>query len=70
MSHAAPVMVPRPPNTGASGVQATSSFHSVSSIDSSAEMARYFPEAQTPNSSSQRYEISISIFSCTSSDRI
>lgn len=31
------------------GVQATSSFHSVSSIDSSAEMAKYFPDARTPD---------------------
>ncbi|CAF2330346.1 unnamed protein product [Rotaria sp. Silwood2] len=31
------------------GVQATSSFHSISSLDSSAEMSKYFPEATTPN---------------------
>jgi hypothetical protein len=30
------------------GVQPTNSFHSVSSIDSSAEMSKYFPDAQTP----------------------
>lgn len=31
------------------GVQTTNSFHSVSSMDSSAEMSKYFPDAQTPS---------------------
>ncbi|CAF3677041.1 unnamed protein product [Rotaria sordida] len=30
------------------GIQTTNSFHSISSMDSSAEMAKYFPEASTP----------------------
>ncbi len=30
------------------GVQTTTSFHSVSSADSTAEMSKYFPDAQTP----------------------
>jgi hypothetical protein len=37
------------------GVQAARSFHSVSSLDSSAEMAKYFPNAQTPSLSPFRY---------------
>ncbi|CAF0804181.1 unnamed protein product [Didymodactylos carnosus] len=37
------------------GVQPTSSFHSVSSIDSSAEMSKYFPDAQTPSLSPFRH---------------
>ena len=49
----APVIVPQPPASG--GVQATSSFHSVSSVDSSAEMARYFPDAHTPEFPPHRY---------------
>ncbi|CAF1187233.1 unnamed protein product [Adineta steineri] len=52
----APIIVPRlneQPNS--SGVQATGSFHSVSSIDSSAEMARYFPDPQTPTLAPLRY---------------
>ncbi len=36
------------------GIQTTGSFHSVSSADSSAEMAKYFPDAQTPNLSPYR----------------
>jgi len=40
---------------GLGGIQATSSFHSVSSMDSSAEMAKYFPGAQTPSSSPFRH---------------
>jgi len=35
-------------NQPLSGVQATTSLHSVSSGDSSAEMSKYFPDAQTP----------------------
>lgn len=31
-----------------SGIQTAGSSHSVSSLDSSAEMAKYFPDAQTP----------------------
>jgi len=53
-----PVLVPRPneqASSGGGGVQATSSFHSVSSLDSSAEMAKYFPDAQTPNLSPFRH---------------
>jgi len=45
----APVQVPRPNEQTSGGVQAASSFHSVSSMDSSAEMAKYFPDAQTPS---------------------
>jgi hypothetical protein len=30
------------------GVKTTNSFHSVSSADSTAEMSKYFPDAQTP----------------------
>ena len=36
------------------GIQTAGSFHSVSSLDSSAEMAKYFPDAQTPGLSSMR----------------
>ena len=56
----APISVPRPTGearlTAPGGVQPTSSFHSVSSIDSSAEMAKYFPDAQTPSLSPFRYD--------------
>jgi len=51
----APVLVPRPNQQTSDGVQAASSFHSVSSIGSSAEMAKYFPDAQTPSLSPFRY---------------
>ncbi len=51
----APVLVPRPNEQTSDGVQAASSFHSVSSIGSSAEMAKYFPDAQTPSLSPFRY---------------
>ncbi len=55
-SATAPVPIPRPNEQQTSGgVQATSSFHSVSSIDSSTEMAKYFPDAQTPSLSPFRY---------------
>ncbi len=54
-SATAPVLVPRPNEQTTNGVQATSSFHSVSSIDSSAEMSKYFPDAQTPSLSPFRY---------------
>ncbi len=37
-------------NQPLNGVQATRSFHSISSGDSSAEMSKYFPDAQTPTS--------------------
>jgi hypothetical protein len=43
-----------PANQPSGGVQPASSFHSVSSIDSSAEMATYFPNAQTPDISTFR----------------
>ena len=41
-------------NQPSGGVQPARSFHSVSSIDSSAEMAKYFPNAQTPDISTFR----------------
>jgi uncharacterized protein YhbP (UPF0306 family) len=41
-------------NQSLSGVQATGSFHSVSSGGSSAEMSKYFPDAQTPTSTPSR----------------
>ncbi len=40
------------------GIQTTGSSHSVSSADSSAEMAKYFPNAQTPNLPPSRYSLS------------
>jgi hypothetical protein len=36
-------------NQAADGIQTNESFHSVSSINSSAEMSKYFPDAQTPS---------------------
>jgi hypothetical protein len=42
-------------NQTVGGVQTTGSFHSVSSVDSSAEMAKYFPDAQTPILSAYRH---------------
>jgi hypothetical protein len=54
-SATAPILVPRPNEQTSGGVQATSSFHSVSSMDSSAEMAKYFPEAETSTLSSFPY---------------
>ncbi len=52
----APVQVPKPNVKASGGVQATSSFHSVSSIDSSAEMAKYFPDDETPTVSPYKYK--------------
>ena len=47
----------RAPNTQTNltvgGIQTAGSFHSVSSLDSSAEMAKYFPDAHTPGVSPQ-----------------
>ncbi|CAF4483085.1 unnamed protein product, partial [Rotaria socialis] len=45
-----------PKNRALGGVQTTDSFHSVSSIDSSAEMSKYFPDAQTPSLSPFRHQ--------------
>ena len=45
---------PRIQNLG--GIQTTSSFHSISSMDSSTEMAKYFPEASTPSSLPIRHQ--------------
>lgn len=41
-------------NQSSGGIQTTHSFHSVSSIDSSTEMSKYFPDAQTPSLSPYR----------------
>jgi hypothetical protein len=41
-------------NQTSGGIQATGSFHSVSSVGSAAEMSKYFPDAQTPSSSPYR----------------
>lgn len=35
-------------NLTTGGIQTAGSFHSISSLDASAEMAKYFPDAQTP----------------------
>ncbi|CAF1236888.1 unnamed protein product [Rotaria magnacalcarata] len=45
-----------PKNQALGGVQTTDSFHSVSSIDSSAEMSKYFPDARTPSLSPFRHQ--------------
>ncbi|CAF1676453.1 unnamed protein product, partial [Adineta ricciae] len=58
-SVAQPVNVHRASEQAVSGIQATGSFHSVSSIDSSAEMARYFPDPQTPTLSPFRLDINL-----------
>ncbi|CAF4635254.1 unnamed protein product [Rotaria sp. Silwood2] len=50
-----PVLVPKSNSKISGGVQTTMSLHSFSSIDSSAEMARYFPDAQTPRLSPFRH---------------
>jgi hypothetical protein len=66
----ASVQVPRPNVKTIGGVQATSSFHSVSSIDSSAEMAKYFPDAPTPTLATYRYKRSSFSFDLSFSQSI
>ncbi|CAF1681704.1 unnamed protein product, partial [Adineta ricciae] len=41
------------------GVQSTGSFHSISSLDSAAEMSKYFPDAQTPTLSPFRHQLEV-----------
>ncbi|CAF1132685.1 unnamed protein product [Rotaria sp. Silwood1] len=54
-STAIPILVPKQNSNTFGGVQTTASLHSFSSIDSSAEMAKYFPDAQTPSLSPFRH---------------
>ncbi|CAF0857916.1 unnamed protein product [Rotaria sordida] len=50
-----PIIIPKPNLNKSAPIQTTVSLHSFSSIDSSAEMAKYFPDAQTPSLSPFRH---------------